>query len=220
MERASRRKYHYIYKITCKVTNRFYIGMHSTDNLEDEYFGSGKRLWYSINKHGKENHVKEILEYLSSRQLLKEREKEIVNKELLDNNLCMNLQEGGGGGLINEEHKKKFINAGINNFNKSFEKRKKIISELRNDDEISKKWFDKIKHGLIKYYENNEAPFKSKKHKKETKEKIGNTNSIKQMGSLNSQYGTSWITKEGINKKIKKEDLETYLKQGWAQGRK
>jgi len=77
------RKYHYIYKITCKITNRYYIGMHSTDDLNDGYFGSGKRLWFSINYHGKENHVKEILEFLPTRQLLKEREKEIVNKELI-----------------------------------------------------------------------------------------------------------------------------------------
>lgn len=54
-KQASRRKYHYIYKTTCTITSKFYIGMHSTDNLEDGYVGSGKRLWYSINKHGKEN---------------------------------------------------------------------------------------------------------------------------------------------------------------------
>lgn len=29
--------------------------MHSTDNLDDGYVGSGKRLWNSIKKHGKEN---------------------------------------------------------------------------------------------------------------------------------------------------------------------
>lgn len=34
---AERRKYHYIYKTTCLITNRYYIGMHSTDNLEDGY---------------------------------------------------------------------------------------------------------------------------------------------------------------------------------------
>ena len=55
MERASRRKYHYIYKTTCIINDKFYIGMHSTDNMEDGYIGSGKRLWHSINYHGKEN---------------------------------------------------------------------------------------------------------------------------------------------------------------------
>lgn len=88
MERAQRRKYHYIYKTTCIITNKFYIGMHSTDNLEDSYIGSGKRLWHSINKHGKENHVCEILEFLPNRSSLKAREKEIVNKELINEELC------------------------------------------------------------------------------------------------------------------------------------
>ena len=68
------RRYHYIYKTTCIITGRYYIGMHSTDNLDDGYLGSGKRLWFSINYHGKENHTKEILEFLDSRKLLKERE--------------------------------------------------------------------------------------------------------------------------------------------------
>ena len=69
-------KYHYIYKTTCKVNGKFYIGMHSTSNLEDGYIGSGKRLWNSIRKHGKENHECEILEWLPDRSSLKEREKE------------------------------------------------------------------------------------------------------------------------------------------------
>ena len=44
---------HYIYKTTCNITNKYYIGMHSTSNLEDGYLGSGKRLRYSIRKYGK-----------------------------------------------------------------------------------------------------------------------------------------------------------------------
>ena len=39
-------------------------------------------------------------------------------------------------------------------------------------------------------------------------------------GNSNSQYGTCWITKDGINKKIKKEELETYLNEKWVKGRK
>lgn len=35
-------KYHYIYKITCIKTKRYYIVMHSTDKLNDGYMGGGK----------------------------------------------------------------------------------------------------------------------------------------------------------------------------------
>ena len=63
--------HHYIYKTTCTVTGRYYIGMHSTSNLEDGYVGSGKRLWLSIRKYGLENHEREILEFLEDRNALK-----------------------------------------------------------------------------------------------------------------------------------------------------
>lgn len=92
------KKYHYIYKTTNIIKDYFYIGMHSTNNLEDGYLGSGKRIRYSINKYGKENHKFEILEYLPSREELKKREKEIVNEEMLANPQCINLCIGGDGG--------------------------------------------------------------------------------------------------------------------------
>lgn len=105
--RASRRRYHYIYKIT-RFDGMYYIGMHSTDNLEDGYFGSGKRLWYSISAHGRDKHEMEILEFLPCRETLKFREKELVNEECLSDPKCLNLQLGGGGGCISEEHWKNF----------------------------------------------------------------------------------------------------------------
>jgi hypothetical protein len=39
------------------------------------------------------------------------------------------------------------------------------------------------------------------------------------LGKENSQYGTCWITKDGDNKKIKIQDIDTYLKNGWVRGR-
>lgn len=73
-----RKKYHYIYKTINLITMRYYYGMHSTYKLDDGYLGSGKRLRYSINKYGEENHVKTILEYFETREELKKRESEIV----------------------------------------------------------------------------------------------------------------------------------------------
>jgi hypothetical protein len=99
MKQATRRKHHYIYKITrADGSGKYYIGMHSTDDLEDGYFGSGSILSKSIKKHGKDKHHKEILEYLPSREALKLREKELVNEELLSDKLCMNIVQGGHGG--------------------------------------------------------------------------------------------------------------------------
>lgn len=49
-QRAQRRKYHYIYKTTCSITNRFYVGMHSTNNLEDRL----SRKWKNTKKFFKQ----------------------------------------------------------------------------------------------------------------------------------------------------------------------
>ena len=73
------KKHYYIYKTTNVVTGKYYYGMHSTDNLEDGYYGSGRRLRYSINKYGEKNHNVEIIEHVDNREKLIEREKEIVN---------------------------------------------------------------------------------------------------------------------------------------------
>src|ERR1035437_5778621 len=95
------KKYHYLYKTTNLINNKFYVGMHSSDDLEDGYLGSGKYLRNSINKHGKENFKREILELFENRKTLKEKEKEIVNEEFIKDPLCMNLRIGGEGGFFN-----------------------------------------------------------------------------------------------------------------------
>lgn len=61
-----------------------------------------------------------------------------------------------------------------------------------------------------------------KKHKPETKEKWKETyKKIKhQQGEKNSQFGTCWIHNNKENKKIKKEELENYINDGWIKGRK
>lgn len=59
----------------------------------------------------------------------------------------------------------------------------------------------------------------NKKHTTETKVKIGLTNSEKQKGQNNSQFGTCWINKDSINKKIQKERINEYIELGWKKGR-
>ncbi|CAB4174547.1 GIY-YIG_SegABCDEFG domain containing protein [uncultured Caudovirales phage] len=204
--------YHYIYKTTCSITGRYYIGMHSTSNLDDGYIGSGKRLWYSINKHGKENHSVEILEWLPDRSSLKLREKEIVNEDLLHDANCMNLKLGGEGGNTGLDGKPvggdQFKAAHLFWNKPENIKRKGELTSARNKE----KWND------LEYRSNqlSKFNFKGRSHSNETIEKLKNSNLDKQKGSLNSQYGTVWITNDTENKKMYKGDL---IPAGWRLGR-
>ena len=101
------KKYHIIYKTTCLINKKYYIGMHSTDDLEDGYMGSGKAIKFSIKRYGKENHSVEILEILENRELLGERERAIVTMSKVRNGNCMNLKVGGIGGFMKKPKNKK-----------------------------------------------------------------------------------------------------------------
>ena len=203
------KKYHFIYKTTNIVNEKYYIGMHSTDDLNDGYIGSGKKLWYSIKKYGKENFKIEYLEFFKNRKLLIEAEKKIVNNELIKDPLCLNLKLGGTGGLINEEHAYNWHAAGGREVLRIFGKRHN--ERMRTDLEYREKIISKISSKL-----KNQQKWLGKKHKEISKRKIGEANSKYQQGSGNSQFGTCWITNGVENKKIKK---DSSLPDNWKFGR-
>lgn len=89
------RSIYLIYKITNKLNNRYYIGAHKTNNINDGYMGSGKLLHEAYNKHGIENFKKEILFTFNNEYDMFKKEKELVDyKDRMSYNLC----EGGLGG--------------------------------------------------------------------------------------------------------------------------
>lgn len=207
------KKFHFIYKTTNLLNNKFYIGMHSTANLADGYLGSGTRLRRSIRRHGKENFKFEILEFLSTRKELVAREKELVTKEQIEHPSCMNLKPGGEGGFNNEEHQYKCQAAGGRAVRRLLGK--KHHERMKSDKKYRDKWFDSVCKASAK-----RIGKPGHAQSEESKKKIGFANSLTQKGTRNSQYGTCWITKDSIDKKIKKELLDTFMSQGWDKGRK
>lgn len=208
---------HYLYKTTCLITGRYYIGMHSTSNLNDGYMGSGLRLRKSIRKYGIYNHKKEILEFFESRVLLFEAEEKAITPEMITDKNCMNLTGGGKGGFD------KINSNGLNNKVNQYQLAKAAHNaKLKTDKEYATK-FSKVQslkmkknhdEGKIKY-----DTFIGKKHSDETK-KLMSDKAKERLGDKNSQYGTCWITKNDLTKKVKKEDLNNYIIEGWIKGRK
>lgn len=100
--------YHFVYKTTNLVTGMYYIGRHSTENLNDGYIGSGKRLKNAIKHYGKNSFVREILFFCQTKDELFQKEKEIVDSLIVEDENSYNLLEGGSGLFyLTEEHKQK-----------------------------------------------------------------------------------------------------------------
>ena len=206
------KKYHYIYKTTCTVTGKFYVGMHSSDSLEDGYLGSGKILGYSRRKYGDENHVREILEFCSSRDELKQREKEIVNEELLADPFNINLKYGGDGGgrVWNEAHAKKFHRAGW-----------EAMTAKKDLSAASKKGRQTmLERGTVWRPDMNGCrnPMFGKKHSSKARLKMSDSH----RGNKNSNFGkrNACITKDGVRKRIPLEMINEYIFNGWSRGLK
>lgn len=211
-------KHHYIYRITNTVTGKFYIGMHTTSNPNDGYFGSGKVLKRSINKYGREKHTKEILFTANSRSELVQREKEIINEDLLADPLCMNIRLGGegGGGWTREQQRE-------NN-----KKSQLALQQLWKNEEWSSRRKKHAREFFAELRKQGRIPMPKPhktgefKHTNIAKQKISNANSILQRGCRNSQYGTCWIFNplNHENKKIHQDDLDVWIARGWVKGRK
>jgi len=214
------KKYHYVYKTT-NPKDRYYIGAHSTDDLEDGYMGSGLLVKSSIRAHGKENHEFEILEFCPDRQSLFEREAELVPIELLEDPLCMNLRAGGTGGwdhINSDPIKAREIQSMAGRLGAA-----SLKNRLISDPEFRERISIQNRDISIRSYINRKVPhpvsFKGLYHSEESKKKMSESSKGTGLGNKNSQYGTCWVFKE-IAKKIKKEELDYHLSEGWIRGRK
>lgn len=93
-------KYRFIYKITCicgKWKGKFYIGQHTTENLDDGYLGSSVKLPEYWVKYGKELNVTyryKILKFVDTQQQLDWWEIRYIGM-YRNNPKCLNIHPGG-----------------------------------------------------------------------------------------------------------------------------
>lgn len=170
------RKYFTVYKITNNKNGKFYIGVHSTFDLNDGYMGSGIHISNAIKKYSLENFTKEYLFFA-----LTEQDAFYIEKELIVlGSMSYNIANGGEGGNVfsnlSEEQKehqrilgsinsKKFWN----NITPEQYKRKQEIA--RNIAKTRDNAFLIERNKNIKYF-GEKNHFFGKKHTLESKEKM------------------------------------------------
>lgn len=148
-----------IYKITNLINNNIYIGQHATEDINDEYMGSGVALHNAIKKHGKKNFKKEILYIFDTREDADKKEQELVNTDFIKRKDTYNIIKGG---MYNSASSKLGT---------------KALLEKIEDEDFKKEWTSNISKGLKKYYNENDVWNKNTKgllKKNKTSFKKGN----------------------------------------------
>ncbi len=212
-----------VYKTINKLSGEYYIGVHITSNLNDDYIGSGKRLRYCIKKYGKESFERQTLAIFDNAQEMFQLETELVSEETLKDPLCLNLKVGGYGGWYLKNANllwRSDLQIKRSPFNKT-------EWRIKNAENIAKWSFLGLSKGRQKILEMREngwrSPgFSNKSHNDDFKKMMSQVMSIAQAGEKNSQYGKCWIysLSEKQSIRVKKEDVQEWLNKGWQLGRK
>lgn len=208
--------YYTIYKITNLINGKIYIGKHKTDNIDDGYMGSGKGIKAAIRKYGIDNFKKEILSYCETEESMDLMESLIVNQEFIERKDTYNIMLGGKGSWNHVSTEQKRL--GRINADKAILEKYGVqyVGQIIKIRELSRERnLIKIQNGTH-HFLSQLPPFLGKNHAEETKNKIGSSNSIRQTGEGNSQFGTMWITDGVSNKKIKKDEI---IPENWYKGR-
>ena len=87
-----------VYKITNLLNSRYYLGVHETNNPNDDYLGSGIVIKRAVKKYGKHNFAKQVLFQFPVEAEAYAKEVELLQSARQDS-LCYNLHEGGQGGF-------------------------------------------------------------------------------------------------------------------------
>jgi len=188
-----------IYKITNRLNNKIYIGAHATQNISDNYMGSGTILKKAFKKYGIENFDKDILYTFETEEDMYLKEAELVNEDFIQREDTYNLKLGGFGGWT-------YINK--NRLNQTEKNRKSCLKNLEKANEANAK---KVKEGTHR---------KGFTHSDETKAKMSKHPNRSHKGETNPSFGKKWFNKNNKNELILEIDFEKYIADGWVKGMK
>ena len=215
--------YFIIYKTTNTLNQKYYVGKHKTDDLNDGYLGSGLALNRAIKKYGKDVFKREILFLFDNQVDMENKEKEIVNEQLLADPLCYNIGIGGQGGMLNNKGTLTAFDLETNNWRKvSVDTFNKNRNTLKGGtyNQVTVKDKDGNIFNVSKLdprYLSGELLHVStgRKHSEETLNKIRQRRK-EQIQEYNPHIGRINVfhSEHGF-KKIFLCDLEAYVKDGW-----
>jgi len=163
------KKFNFVYVITNKVNGKQYVGDHSTDELNDNYLGSGTYIKHAIKKYGKDFFYKEIVEHFENKEIAFNAQEKYIQKYNTLTPNGYNISPSGG-----------FLNGG----NHSKESRKKISESMKGKKHTEERCEKQRKSmigknkGKIMTEEQKEKLRLSnlgKIHREETKEKMSNS---------------------------------------------
>ena len=240
-------KYHYFYRITNKKTGQFYFGIHSTNNLNDNYMGSGTFLKKEYRLWGKDMFYKEILKFFETREDLIKYEQAIVNEDVLNNPLCLNIIKGGLAGLGTgftvglvtvkdssgnyfdvKTNDPRYISGELVSVNKNMVSVRDVFGNtfkvhvndpryIAGELTIVSKG-NKGGLGRTHVVKDGECKFILKEELQQYLDD-GWEHKSKCRGRVSPTKGMIWICKEDERKIIRKEDLQQYLDDGWVRTR-
>lgn len=198
---------YYIYRITNLINGKTYIGQRKYSKLNDDYKGSGKRLWEAYRKYGFENFKKEILVFnISERKHADLLEKTFIvsEREKVGVENCYNISDGGTGGNLGEEVSKK-ISEALKGRQFSEETRQKM-SEARKGKHFSEEHKKKMSEA-----HKGQIPWSKGKHlSEETKKKLSEAKKGKKIRPHSEESnrkrsetmkGKHWFNNGQINKR-------------------
>ena len=193
------KKYYYFYKITNLINGHYYYGIHSTNNLDDNYMGSGTRLWKAYDKYGIENFKKDIIKFFNDWESLCSYEKIIVTEELVKDSNCYNMVLGG-----QSPKEETFISNGS-----------LISSKVYGDKNgmFNKKWITNGIESLSVFPDETEFYLNSGW-------RYGRT--LKNVSKIiySNKKSWKWIhNSEGKSIRIPIDEFDIYIQKGWKQGR-
>lgn len=165
------KKYHYVYRTTNKVTGKFYIGAHSTNNIHDNYYGSGIQIKQAIKKYGLENFTFEILEFFETRKQAFEKEFLLVNEQFIQNSDNYNMTVGGLGSSVKTEQWKNQVSSKLKGrkFTEEHSRKKSLAQTGQKNHRYGK---PNPKNPKLKGKENG---MYGKHHTEETRKQISNS---------------------------------------------